>query len=69
MKNIFQKPDQWVSVVECNNCKNQIPIEDTISTPLEYEYLGAKGTMYVATCKECHREHQLNELFKSEKQE
>ena len=63
MKNIFQKPDQWVSVVECNNCKNQIPIEESISTPLEYEYLGAKGTMYVAICKECHRESQLNKLL------
>ena len=63
MKNIFKKPDQWVSVVDCNNCKNQIPIEEAISTPLEYEYLGAKGTMYVNTCKECHRESQLNKLI------
>ena len=63
MKNIFQKPDQWVSVIDCHFCKNQTPTKEAISTPLEYEYLGTKGTMYVATCKECHRESQLNKLL------
>ena len=61
--------DGWVSVIDCHFCKKQIPTKEAISTPLDYEYFGTKGYMYVATCKECHRESQLNNLFKSEKQE
>ena len=66
--NIIDK-NEWVSVIDCHFCKKQTPRKEAISTPLEYEYLGSKGTMYVAMCKECNRESKLNNLFKSEKQE
>jgi len=69
MKNIFQKPDQWVSVVECNNCKNQIPTKETHIVSVEGQYFGVDGYMNVRICKECYREEQLDKLFKSEKQE
>lgn len=61
--------DQWVSVIDCHFCKKQTPTKEAISTPVDYEYFGTKGIMYVAMCKECNRESKLNNLFKSEKQE
>lgn len=69
MNHIFQKPDQWVSVVDCNNCKNQIPTKETHIVSVEGQYFGVVGYMNVRICKECYREQQLNKLFKSEKQE
>jgi hypothetical protein len=55
--------DKWVSVIDCHFCKKQTPTKEAISTPFEYEYFGVNGTMYVAVCKECHRESQLNKLI------
>ncbi len=61
--------DLWVSVVDCHLCKKQTPTKETNIIPLDYEYFGVKGFMYVSICKECHRDYQLNKVFKSEKQE
>lgn len=60
---IFQRPDKWISVIDCHFCKKQIPTKESISTEIECEFFGAKGTMYVSTCKECHRESQLKKLI------
>jgi hypothetical protein len=43
--------------------KKQTPTKEAISTPVDYEYFGVKGYMYVGVCKECHREEQLNKLI------
>ena len=66
--NIIDK-NEWISVIDCHFCKKQTPTKEAISTPVDYEYFGTKGIMYVAMCKECNRESKLNNLFKSEKQE
>jgi hypothetical protein len=55
--------DQWVSVVDCHFCKKQTPTKESILTEIQCEFFGAKGVMYVNTCKECHRESQLNKLI------
>lgn len=55
--------DKWVSVIDCHFCKKQTPTKEAISTPTDYEYLGVNGTMYVAMCKECHRDSKLNKLI------
>lgn len=59
----FARKDEWVSVIDCHLCKKQTPTKEAISTPVDYEYFGVKGYMYVAMCKECHRESQLNKLI------
>jgi hypothetical protein len=63
MKSTFQKPDQWVSVIDCHDCKKQIPINESFNVSKDYEYFGVKGEMIVCVCKECHREGQLNKLI------
>jgi hypothetical protein len=63
------KDDYSWNYGECHFCNKSIPTKEAISTPLDYEYFGVNGTMYVAMCKECHRDSKLNKLFKSEKQE
>jgi hypothetical protein len=60
---IIKDRDEWVSVVDCHYCKSQTPTKEAISTPVNYEYFGTKGIMYVAMCKECHRESKLNKLI------
>jgi hypothetical protein len=55
--------DEWVSIIDCHFCNKAIPTKEAISTPTDYEYFGVNGTMYVAMCKECHRESQLNKLI------
>ena len=66
---IIKDRDEWVSVVDCHYCKSQTPTKETHIVSVDYEYFGVKGYKYVQVCKECNREEQLNELFKSEKQE
>ena len=61
--------DIWVTVVDCNFCKSQTPTKETHIVSVDYEYFGVKGYKYVQVCKECNREEQLNELFKSENTE
>lgn len=53
---------EWVSVTDCHFCNKTIPTKKSISTSIDCEYFGAKGTMYVLICKECNRESKLNEL-------
>jgi hypothetical protein len=57
------KEDYAWNYRECHFCKKQTPTKEAISTPVDYEYFGTKGIMYVAMCKECHRESQLNKLI------
>lgn len=47
---------EWVSVTDCHFCNKTIPTKKSISTSIDCEYFGAKGTMYVLICKECNRE-------------
>lgn len=61
--NIKSLDDYAWNYRECNFCKKQTPIKEAISTPVDYEYFGTKGIMYVAMCKECHRESQINKLI------
>jgi hypothetical protein len=57
------REDEWVSVVDCHLCNKQTPTKETHIIPVDYEYFGVKGYMYVQVCKECHRESQLNKLL------
>jgi hypothetical protein len=63
MNKVFQKPDQWVSVVDCHLCKSKTPTKETHIVSVDYEYFDVKGYKYVQVCKECYRESQLNKLI------
>lgn len=54
---------------DCHLCQKETPFSDMTTIKVDYEYFGVSGFKYELVCKECHRDHQLNELFKSEKQE
>lgn len=65
----FAYPDEWISVIYCHLCNKSIPIKESFEVKRDCEYFGVNGFMNVRVCKECYREKQLNNLFKSEKQE
>jgi hypothetical protein len=58
----FAYPDEWVSVVNCNDCKKQTPTKESFEVQRDCEYFGVNGFMNVRVCKECYREQQLNKL-------
>lgn len=53
---------KWASVIECHFCKKITLMKECCITAIDYEYFGAKGSMYVKVCKECDRDKKLNEL-------
>jgi hypothetical protein len=60
---------EWISVVYCHHCKSQTHTKETFISSVKSIHFGVKSYTNVRICKECHREQQLNKLFKSEKQE
>ena len=61
--------DHWMTVVDCHFCKKQTPTKESYITENHCSAFGVTGYWNVRICKECHREKQLSNIFKSEKQE
>jgi hypothetical protein len=53
----FAYPDEWVSVVDCNDCKKQTPTKETHIVPVDYEYFGVKGYKYIKFVKNVIENH------------
>jgi len=60
----YNGKDQWVSVVECHQCKKITPTKETTIISIDYNYSGTGGKTFVNICKECHRDTQLNKLLR-----
>lgn len=66
----YNGKDQWVSVVECHQCKKITPTKETTIISIDYNYSETKGKTltkgktFVNVCKECHRDTQLDKLLR-----
>lgn len=58
--------DEWVSVVDCHHCGDQIPTKESLTQFIPVEVYGSKGHKLVIICKKCNRNEILNELGISE---
>jgi hypothetical protein len=63
------KEDYEWNYRDCYLCKTSTPQKEMCTATLDYEGFGLKGTHRVQVCKECHRDNQVNRLFKSENTE
>lgn len=54
---------------DCHLCQKETPFNDMTTIRIDYEYFGVNGFKHELVCKECYRDDQLDELFKSENTE